>query len=107
MTAIEATDSGARPPTVLELLDSADLLAAQVGPNIVVFSRDGQTIASGSARAAESAVVRIVAGDLQPGKDYVLKTAGNSLKLTASPAGTIFARQVRVQAGQIIQLRRH
>jgi hypothetical protein len=108
LTAIEPTDSKVAAPGALELLEGDTILGARLGQNVVLFSRDGRTLSSGSARLAAAGpakaaagTVRLVVGDLEPGKTYTLSVASDrpGLKLKAGPAGTIFARDVQVSAG--------
>ncbi len=100
LTAIEPTDSKVTRPGRLELLESDTILGAHVGPNVVLFSLDGRALSSGSARLAGTGTVRLVVGDLEPGKTYTLTVApaAPALKLKAGPAGTIFAGNVKVSA---------
>jgi len=107
--AIEPTDSNAARPGRLELLESDTILGARVGPNVVLFSRDGRALSSGSARLAAAGTVRLVVGDLEPGKAYTLTvaSAAPALKRKAGPAGTIFAGNVEVPAaGRTVTIRK-
>ncbi|MGB2820172.1 MAG: hypothetical protein WBF17_04270, partial [Phycisphaerae bacterium] len=102
LTAIEPTDSKVTRPGTLELLESDTMLGAHVGRNVVLFSRDGRALSSGSARLGAAGTVRLVVGDLEPGEAYLLTvgSAGPALKRKAGPAGTIFAGNVKVSAAE-------
>jgi hypothetical protein len=105
LTAIEATDSRARRPSPMELLEGEGCLAARVGPNIVVFSRDGNTLAAASATAlAEPWSGRIVIGDLAPSNDYRLFLAGTSITTKATEAGTLCVPNARLPAGDTLRI---
>jgi len=106
LTAIEATDSSVRQPGGMELLEGEGCLAAHVGPNVVIFSTTGGTLAAASAKATSSRATRIVIADLAPGADYTLSARGARVELKATEAGTACATNVELSAGDLVRIER-
>jgi len=107
LNVIEATDSKFdRPAGPLELLEGPNLLGVQAGPNIVLFSKDGKPLSSGTVKAGAAGTVRLIVADLEPQTDYRLEAGGRSLNMPSTDAGTVFAAAVKVMAGDPIRIER-
>jgi hypothetical protein len=106
LTAIEATDSNVQQPSRIELLESKGCLAAQVGPNLVIFSSDGKTLAAASAAAPAEWSGRIVIADLAPTADYTLSAGATNIQIKATEAGTTCVPRVQVSAGDAVRIER-
>jgi hypothetical protein len=103
LNVIEPTDSRQEKPSgPMLLIESGGILGAQVGENIVLLSRSMAALISGSVQVPEAGRFRIIVGDLEPEARYRLSTGGRTLELQSSRAGTIFAKNVDLKAGDSI-----
>lgn len=102
LTAIEAVDSSVQQPQKMELLKSADILGAQVGPNLVLFSANGNKISSASVKAPALNNGRLLICDLTADTAYELKIGSDVLNLTANSEGIIFIKDLMVNEGDSI-----
>jgi hypothetical protein len=101
---IEATDSQVAAPGTLELLKATGAVAAQVGPNVVVFAADDKPLRSASVTVAGE-TTRLVAGDLVPGRRYALEAGGTTHLEQASAAGSLLVSGLRLKAGSVVHIR--
>jgi len=101
--AIEATDSEVERPGVLTLVKSDGATAAQVGPNVVIFSANEAPLGSASITVAAPAG-RVVVGDLVPGRSYSVTAGGKTIEAKASPAGALLVKGLSLRAGQTLEL---
>ncbi len=107
LNVIEATDSKFDSPAgPLELLDGPSILGTRVGPNIVLFSKDGTELSSGSVKAAAAGTVRVLVADLRPETDYTLQAGKQALRLRSTGAGTAFAKRIEIKPGDVIKVGR-
>jgi len=105
LTAIEAADSKVQQPSRMELLESEGCLAAQVGPNLIVFSSDGATLADASATATAAWSGRIVIADLAAAADHSLSVGAANIRLKATQAGTICVPKAELSAGDTLRVK--
>jgi hypothetical protein len=102
LSVIEPTDSKQEKPSgPMALLEGPNALGAQAGQNLVVLSKDGKA-PPGPVKAPEAGKFRIVVGDLKPEAKCRLSAGGRTLELQSSRAGTVFAKDVELKAGDSI-----
>jgi hypothetical protein len=100
---IEATDSKVARPGVLALLKGTGGIGIQAGPNVVVFSQDGGALHSASLTVA-AGTTRIVVGDLSVGRTYSVGIGDKTIAASASAAGSMLVKDVRLAPGGSIRI---
>jgi len=107
LNVIEATDSKFdKPAGPLNLLESQNILGVQAGPNIVLFSKDGKPLSSGTVKTAVAGTVRLIAADLASQTSYTLEAGGRSIKVQSTKSGTAFVERIEVRAGDPVRIER-
>ena len=97
--AIEATDSTVARPGALELLKCTGGVAAQVGPNVVLFAADDRPLSSATATVAV-ATTRVVAGNLEAGKPYSVQAGGRMPREAKQPDSPVTPQVEETPGGQ-------
>jgi hypothetical protein len=100
---IEPTDSKARRPHTICLLKCATAIAAQAGPNVVVFGKDHKPFSSAKVQvAAETA--RVLVSDVEPGAIHRIAAGKRTVTAKASAAGLLRVKDLRLSAGQTLEV---
>ena len=104
--AIEATDSKVTRPAAMELLDGTGAIAAQVGPNVLLLSRERSPLSSATVTVA-GRTRRVVVGDLTPQRRYTVKAGRRIVTQRASSAGSILMTDLQLVRGDIVTIHHH
>jgi len=100
---IEPTDSSVKRPQAIRLLKCAGGIAAQAGPNIVLFGKDHTPFSSAKVETAVE-TTRIVVGDIDPGAACKVVAGGRTSTVKASAAGSLLLKDLRLAAGETVEV---
>lgn len=100
---IQPTDSNVERPHTIRLLKCAGGIAAQAGPNVVMFGRDHKPFGSVKVQVAAE-TTRIVVGDIEPGAACMVVAGGKTRTVKASAAGSLLLKDVRLAAGETVEV---
>jgi len=100
---IQPTDSGVKRPRSIRLLKCSGGIAAQAGPNIVLFGKDHKPFSSAKVVAAAE-TTRMVVGDIPPGAACKVVAGGKTSSVEASAAGSLLLKDLRLATGETVEV---
>ncbi len=100
---IEPTDSQVKRPHTIRLLKCPDAIAAQAGPNVIVFGKDHRPLSSAKVRTAAE-TTRVLAADIPPGAACKVVAGKAATTADASAAGVVLLTGLRLAAGETVEV---
>ncbi len=98
---IEPTDSAVKRPKPIRLLKCTGGIAAQAGPNVVMFGTEHKPVSSAKVEVAGE-TTRVVVGDIRPGAVCRIVAGKTTSTAKASAAGSLLLTDLRLAAGETL-----